>query len=163
MDNEEVPIKIITPPGGSMYNMLFGSTENKMSTLVLALGHMDVGRYRDLFVETTDEADQYVLAVYTRNGGGNRESYAEQIAAMHAHPLFISDTNDVFDETYATFRFRFDPAAAWDAAVARGDMRSGTKGRQVFVDYMHLLAVPPVDTDERWKQALRSIGANVDE
>lgn len=150
-----------------MYNMVFGTPNSgKVRTMLLVLDDLDVGRFRDLFIETTDVPGQYVLAVYTRNGGGNRPDYERQIEAMRAHPLYLSDADDNFDETYATFRFRFDPIATWDAAVEQGRMSDGEgniEARERFVELMELVATPPVDTDERWKEAIRGIGGNVDE
>lgn len=111
---------------------------------VIGLTVDDVGRYRDAYVS------EGKIAVYTRNGGGNRECWEEEaddchctgcIATRHlpAHPLYSSDRDDDFDETYATFYFNipddwrerlaaldigeFDPSARWTAVIAaiRGD------------------------------------------
>ncbi len=56
----------------SFYNMVFGETP--MADVLLAILGLDrskVGRFRDAWVET--DGDDVVIAVYTRNGGGNRE------------------------------------------------------------------------------------------
>ena len=61
----------------SMYNMIFG--ENAASDWLLALLDLtraDVGRFRDAYV--TDDGTQ--IAVYTRNGGGNREHWVDEEA-----------------------------------------------------------------------------------
>lgn len=54
----------------SFYNMIFG--KNPMSDVILAtlgLTRSDVGRFRDVYLE------EDTIAVYTRNGGGNRECW----------------------------------------------------------------------------------------
>lgn len=54
----------------SMYEMMFG--QNPVAPLILealALPPIAVGRFRDAFVSSGE------FAVYTRNGGGNREHY----------------------------------------------------------------------------------------
>jgi len=55
---------------GTMYNMLFG--QNPLSDVLFAtlgLTKQDVGRFRDCFIAGGK------IAVYTRNGGGNRECW----------------------------------------------------------------------------------------
>lgn len=53
----------------SLYNMLFGQSANADALLaVLGLTRGSVGRYRDCYL--TEDGR---IAVYTRNGGGNRE------------------------------------------------------------------------------------------
>ena len=107
----------------SLYNMLFG--QNIMSDFILAtigLTQQDVGRFRDCFIEKAGNGD-FVIAVYTRNGGGNREhwnnSYKEYVEGENCpcpgciieyklpkHPLYIKDRDDDFDHTYATIYFK---------------------------------------------------------
>lgn len=65
-----------------------------------------VGRYRDHWMERGEDEDSLVLALYTRNGGGNRPDYDDELEAMHALPMFVSDADDTFDSTYCTLRFR---------------------------------------------------------
>ena len=87
----------------SLYNMLFGKNPLSESILdVIGLKEEDCGRLRDVFV-TEDEK----IAVYTRNGASNRETeyIAEAIEKMRSNKYFISDSDDDFDCTYATFYF----------------------------------------------------------
>lgn len=63
-------------------------------------------RYRDHWLEREGDEEALILAVYTRTGGGNREEYVEQNAQMQALPTYVSDADDTYDSTYATFRFR---------------------------------------------------------
>jgi len=82
-----------------LYNMIFG--RNAMGPAILAtlgLTTGDMGRYRDCFVANGE------IAVYTRNGGGNREYYMPDFSE---HPNFIRDEDDDFDSTYATIYFSF--------------------------------------------------------
>ena len=78
----------------------------------------DVGRYRSAWIEK-DEYGKPRIAVYTRNGGGNREHYndeAEEGENCHCtgctithdlpkHPLYLYDQDGDFDCTYATIYF----------------------------------------------------------
>lgn len=63
-------------------------------------------RFRDCFLrdEEHPEYDMHIH-VYTRTGGGNREGYEEENAAMQAMPGFVADHDDSFDCTFATWVF----------------------------------------------------------
>lgn len=90
--------------------MVFG--HNPAGPAILAtlnLTPRDVGRYRDCFVTAEDE-----IAVYTRNGGGNREEYQVVFDVLRNHPLYIRDADDEFDSTYATIYFRLPEEYAED-------------------------------------------------
>ena len=106
----------------SMYNLLFG--ENPASDFLLALLDLtkaDVGRFSDAFVT----ADGTEIAVYTRNGGGNRDHWDDEKEEgetcsctgciigyrLPKHPLYLRDEDDDFDRTYATVFFRVPEAA----------------------------------------------------
>jgi len=55
-------------------------------------------RFRDCFVEGDE------IHVYTRVGGGNRDcGYGEE--ELQAHPNYLRDEDDDFDNTYATYIF----------------------------------------------------------
>jgi hypothetical protein len=99
----------------SLYNMLFG--RNPIAPLYLAflgLSQSDVGRFRDCFVQQTDEGELRIV-IYTRNGGGNREEYEDVTEALRAHPQFVTDFDDEFDCTYASYVFKVPPE--FDEAV----------------------------------------------
>lgn len=122
-----------------MYNLIHG--RNPFANLlldVLGLDERAVGRFRDAFVAEGE------IAVYTRNGDGNRRCWNATPGAdcdcpgcaisyrLPAHPLYLRDEDDGFDSTYATVYFRipddapdfvramdvgkFDPDARWKAA-----------------------------------------------
>lgn len=86
----------------SLYNMLFG--ENELADAILAtlgLTKSNFGRYRDCFITENK------IAVYTRNGGGNREDYQHIFDTLSTHPNYLYDKDDEFDYTYATIYFSF--------------------------------------------------------
>lgn len=93
----------------SLYNLLFG--ENPASDVILAtlgLTKDDCGRFRDCFI-SGDE-----IAIYTRNGGDNREVYQPVIDQLAEHPCYLRDEDDDFDCTYATIYFKFPAEYAAD-------------------------------------------------
>lgn len=104
-----------------MYNLVMGDGHevDRGRLLISLLGNPHVARFRDAWVEK-DEAGNPVIAIYTRTGGGNRECYCERYKAEHVptecyaaaneelaqNPFYLRDTDDKFDNTYATFYFR---------------------------------------------------------
>jgi hypothetical protein len=58
-------------------------------------------RFRDCYLSDDEEH----IEIFTRVGGGNREDYAEEIEKLHSMPTYVSDEDDDFDYTYATFTF----------------------------------------------------------
>lgn len=120
-----------------LYNAVFG--ENDFGRALVAVldeaQPIDVGRYRDAWVE--DHDDQLLIRIHTRNGGGNREEYRSQIESMQQHPWYVRDCDDSFDSTYADFYFRIP-----DEIDAK--LREGIIG----------LAQQPVDIGERWRTAI---------
>lgn len=90
----------------SLYNMLHG--ENPLADILLAmlgLSRADVGRYRDCYLAEPQDGRAPEIHVYTRNGGGNRESYGDVFAALAEHSGYLWDRDDDFDCTYATIAF----------------------------------------------------------
>lgn len=86
----------------SLYNAVFGQNDKADYLLgCLGLTKGDVGRFRNCFIEDGK------IAVYTRNGGGNRESYEDVFEELSEHPNYLSDADDSFDCTYATIYFSF--------------------------------------------------------
>lgn len=45
------------------------------------------------------------IHIYTRVGGGNRDDYQTEIEGLRAMPGYITDFDDDFDSTFATFIF----------------------------------------------------------
>ncbi len=127
-----------------------GNQRERGAVLLGMLGGPVVARFRDAWVEKGEDGP--VIAVYTRQGGGNRECYCEGgeagpahvpescyaacNEALAAHPLYLRDADDDFDGTYATFYFR--APEEWREVLAEA-------------------AVEPVDTDERWQEAIARV------
>ena len=126
-----------------MYNLVAadGHQYARGSILLAALGNPDPGRFRDAWVEKNEDGEP-VIAIYTRNGGGNRESYEDVIADLQDHPLYLRDADDDFDSTYATFYFR-----------APDELR----------DQLRQVAVEPVDMSERWQAAIAALAGGAGE
>lgn len=114
----------------SLYGMLNPESSDR-SVLLAVIGFPDVGRYRDAWVEK-DEGGP-VLAVYTRNGGGNRESYSDVIDDLQNHPQYLSDEDDDYDCTYATFRFRVPDEFREVAEQIAGDRVNMSDRWQEFI------------------------------
>jgi len=80
--------------------MFFKETNIVQAALqILGLTRESFGRFRNVFIT------EGMIAVYTRCGGGNRESYGEMFNRMREHPLYLRDRDDDFDCTYATIFF----------------------------------------------------------
>ena len=101
----------------SLYNLLFGkSPQTEIALTVAGLRDKELGRFRDAYLIKKD--NQIMVAVYTRNGGGNRECWNDKCNIEHQtcpgcvityadrlFPNFITDEDDDFDCTYATMYF----------------------------------------------------------
>jgi hypothetical protein len=130
-----------------------GHQNERRAVLLPVLGNPTVARFRDAWVEKGDDGP--VIAVYTRQGGGNRECYCESRnavidagqhvpehcyaacnEALAAHPLYLRDADDDLDATYATFYF-------------------GVPDK--FRDALTRLAVDPVNMSKRWQAAIERI------
>lgn len=90
----------------SLYNQLHG--QNPDAAILCSWFNIDQGensfdsgRFRDIYL--ADNGTKVIL--YTRNGGGNREAYAEVNAKLAKHPEYVRDWDDDFDNTYAYFEF----------------------------------------------------------
>jgi hypothetical protein len=86
----------------SLYNSLFG-VNNAAPILLKIIGKTDgdFGRFRDAYLNESGDK----IIVYTRCGGGNRESYQHVFDEMAKHPNYINNYDDDFDCTYAYFEF----------------------------------------------------------
>jgi hypothetical protein len=125
-----------------------GRQHERGAVLLTVLDCPVVTRFRDAWVEKS--ADGPVIAIYTRQGGGNRACNCEEFGRVHvpeqcyaacnealaAHPLYIRDADDEFDGTYATFYFRVPQEYRGALAPA---------------------AVDPVNMSERWLAAIERV------
>lgn len=114
----------------SLYNMIFG--ENDKSTILLSaigLKKEDFYRYRDAYLTENNN-----IAVYTRGGGGNRECNCEtedqnhtnscvisMQDALRINKYYISDEDDGYDHTYATFYFKIPDKADFEGMDTEPD------------------------------------------
>lgn len=142
----------------SLYNMVFG--EDPLLPLILQLlGNPKVGRIRDAWVERIETGLR--LAVYTRNGGNNRNHYDDDIEPgpecscvgctmtylVPTHPLYLKDQDDTYDNTYATIYYSMPT----DVEQQLKDL--GAPEDFVLEDF----AVDAPDMEQRWKDALENI------
>ena len=92
----------------SLYNIVNGVQPAAFFILPMLGKHPDqYPRFRDCFTgdEEHPEYDNHIH-VYTRVGGGNREDYQKEIEELRAMPGFVTDFDDSFDSTFATFVFK---------------------------------------------------------
>ena len=85
-----------------MYNLATGV--NPLAPILLRVLNLEahkVPRWRDTYL---DPKGPYIV-VYTRTGGGNRETYQEQNAALRAAEGFVDDWDDSLDSTYAHWAY----------------------------------------------------------
>jgi len=130
---------------GGLYNALFGM--NPAADVILGaigLTRGDTGRFRDAFVANGE------IAVYTRNGGGNRMCVNEgdgtdcgdpacyACAIEHRlpkHPLYLRDEDDDFDATYATIYFKLPERFAEKLkTLETGKWEPGERWKNIMAD-----------------------------
>lgn len=156
--------------GMSMYNLVHG--QNPLASMVpflLEQPESYFGRFRDAWVEGREDGS-VVLAVYTRNGGGNREHYDDEKEAgpdcdctgcigsyrLPEHPLYIEDRDDDYDCTYATFYFRVPEGG--EARVLAAAKEAGAAIPEGW-SLRDVAQVPP-DMQAKWESAIAAIGAS---
>ncbi len=89
---------------GGLYNMVHGYNPACVWVLPLLGKHEnEYPRFRDCYIEQKD--GEYVIVIYTRVGGGNRNcGFGEE--ELYKDPLFVETVDDEFDNTYAEYKFR---------------------------------------------------------
>jgi hypothetical protein len=106
----------------SLYNAVNGLQPSTFFILPMLGKHLDkYPRFRDCFVgkmeqdfenldqfgiPTLKHGDEKLISVYTRVGGGNRESHQAEIQELRNMPEYVEDFDDGFDSTFATFVFK---------------------------------------------------------
>jgi hypothetical protein len=138
-----------------MHGMIFNVDQDRVGMCLSLAGFTStsqVGRLRDAWIEKDSDGEP-IIAVYTRNGGGNREHWDDddddveagkdcdctgciatyQLPAMEQ---YIRDVDDDFDRTYATFYFRAPPE---------------------FRDSMLDVASDHINMSEKWLEAIDKI------
>lgn len=129
----------------SLYNAINGVNPATFFILpMLGKRPDEYPRFRDCFIgglENADENDQFgipkkkisdekVISVYTRVGGGNRESYENEIEELRKMPNYIRDYDDDYDSTYATFIFSIPEKWKEDF-----EKLTGGKANEISEDY----------------------------
>jgi hypothetical protein len=92
----------------SLYNLLMGATPATFFVLPMLGKHPEeYPRFRDCFTgdETRPEYDDHIH-IYTRTGGVNREEYERENDEIRSMPGFVTDFDDSFDSTYASWVFK---------------------------------------------------------
>jgi len=92
----------------SLYNMINGVNPATFFFLPMLGKHPDeYPRFRDCFTndESRPDLDNHIH-IYTRTGGGNREYYQDENQAMQDMDHFVTDYDDEFDSTFASWVFR---------------------------------------------------------
>ena len=92
----------------SLYNTMFGVSPATFWILPMLGKHPDeYPRFRDCFLnnEERPEFNEHIH-VYTRTGGDNREYYEVENQAMREMSEYVTDFDDSFDNTYASWVFR---------------------------------------------------------
>jgi len=84
----------------SMYRMVNGINPFfKVICDLIEVNFGEVERLRDCGVDLS----RNIAWIYTRTGGGNRESYPNKV--LTTHKRYIKDYDDEFDSTYAMYEF----------------------------------------------------------
>lgn len=137
-----------------LYNLLLGDGKQgaRGATCIAALGiePKQLGRFRDAWTEVGPD-NLVRIAIYTRNGGANREAYAEEISAMQANDYYIADVDDDFDSTYATFYFRMPGE---DIEI---EAEGAERWPSVRADMIESAHTQPLNLSEIWRAKLEAI------
>lgn len=111
------------------------------TVLDLELGQ--IPRFRDAWAERWQNPDRapgvgpIVIALYTECNGTFRDGMASKIFGIRAHPMYREERDDTLAKNYTTFYMNVPAVIDEEVRVA-----------------MIRTAVPPVDTDARWRTAL---------
>jgi len=92
----------------SLYNMLHGVNPTAFFILPMLGKHPDeYPRFRDCFIMDEDHPEwNNHIHLYTRTGGGNREAYEDENDEIREIDGFVTDFDDAFDCTFATWIFK---------------------------------------------------------
>lgn len=90
---------------GDMYNLTCTQNPDALSLLqLICLDHsflVSDCRFRDAYLSD----DKKRVIVYTRIGGPNRQDYKDAIDILCTRNDYVTDYDDSFDNTYASFEF----------------------------------------------------------
>lgn len=120
----------------SVYNMLCGMSSATFFILPMLGKHPEeYPRFRDCFTSDGEHPkyDKHIH-IYTRTGGGNREGYADENNKMRSMPGYVTDFDDSFDCTYASWVFKVPER--WQADF---DLIESGKIKEVSKEYQEEL------------------------
>lgn len=91
----------------SLYNLINGYNPAGIFFLPMLGKHPDeYPRFRDCFLYDEDKPEHRGhIHIYTRTGGMNRNYYSEENSELTNMPGYVTDYDDSFDSTFATWVF----------------------------------------------------------
>ena len=133
----------------SLYNMINGVKPATFFVLPMLGKHPDeYPRFRDCFIGDDERPElKDHIHVYTRTGGGNREGYEVENQAMREMPGFVTDYDDGFDCTFASWVFRVPER--WKADY---DKIKGGNIKEVSAEYQAELRRVYPKLAEKWDE-----------
>lgn len=114
----------------------------------IALDPDAVPRPRDVWINR----ELSEVTVFTRTGGGNRDDYAAENAALRAHPGYLRDHDWATDPTYAEWVFVVP-------GVHREGMRSALADLPGNEERDHLLGVISADATAKWTRVMERLNS----
>jgi len=121
----------------SLYNAIHGTTSATFFVLPMLGKHPNqYPRFRDCFTDD-EENPQYKdhIHIYTRTGGGNREGYAEENQQIRDMNGFVTDFDDSFDSTFASWIFKVPEKWENDfKAFSEGKLKNISKEYRLQLD-----------------------------
>lgn len=114
----------------------------------IALDPDAVPRPRDVWINR----ELSEVTVFTRTGGGNRDEYAVENAALRAHPGYLRDHDWATDPTYAEWVFVFP-------AVNREALRSTLANLPGNEERDNLLGVISADATAKWTRVMERLNS----
>lgn len=141
----------------SLYNMMHGVKPATFFVLPVLGKHPDeYPRFRDCFIGDDEQPKtEGKIIVYTRTGGGNRSSYAEENAVITQMDGYQFDYDDSFDSTFANFVF--DIPEKWVDDVDK--MLTGRAG-ETSADYQDLICGTFPKIDDKLREMFEKVSAS---
>lgn len=126
----------------SFYNMINGC--NPIAPILIeaiGIARESIPRFRDAWLSKDFEC----ITLLTRTGGGNRPDYQKENAALCDNPLFISDDDDDFDNTFAKFHYHTPEGLKKELHEWLAQLNSDDREKT--------LSVTTKDSGQKWDEA----------
>ena len=135
-----------------LYNALFGVNPfSKILLDMIKIDRMNVPRFRDCYISLDGPRK---IIIYTRTGGGNRETYEEPNehnqdgpfnSDLRESPYYERDEDDGFDSTYAYFWYRVpdEHRESVDLLARMGSIRDPNSAWKDLLDKLQKGATTP--------------------